>query len=94
MQRDKEKVEKALLSKGFRKDNTHHRTFIYWTKANKKTTVRTKTSHGSKSKVLGDDLLKKMADQCQLDKSEFVELVDCSIDQTGYEKRLKEKGFL
>jgi hypothetical protein len=94
VQRDKLKVEKALLSKGFRKDNTHHRVLIYWTQNEKKTTVRTKTSHGTGTKTLGDSLLKKMADQCRLDKPEFLELVDCSMDQVVYEKRLAQNGLV
>lgn len=94
MQRDKQKVEKSLKSKGFRKDNTHHKFFIYWTQAGQKSTIKTKTSHGSSSKSLGVSLLGKMAGQCHLDKPEFLDLVDCPLDQAGYEEILEQKGLV
>jgi hypothetical protein len=94
LQRDKQKVEKSLRSKGFRRDNTHHRFFIYWTQAGRKTTIKTKTSHGTSSKSIGASLLGKMADQCRLDMSEFLDFVDCPLDQKGYEKILEQKGAL
>jgi hypothetical protein len=94
LQRDKLKVEKALRSKGFRTDDTHHRCFIYWTQDGKKTMIRTKTSHGSAPKALGDPLLGKMAGQCVLNKPEFLELVDCPMDRAAYESILSDKGVL
>lgn len=36
MQRDKIKVEKGLLSKGFQLGETHHHYFIYYTQEGKK----------------------------------------------------------
>ena len=86
MSRPKADVEAALLRKGFRKDNRDHRFLIYWNTAGKKTPRKTKVSHGSaKYKDLGDPLIKAMAKQCGLTKPKFLELVDCTLDQKGYE---------
>ena len=58
--RAKRDVEAALKKKGFQQDDGDHHWFFYWTSDGKKTTVRTKTSHGS-TKDLVDGLLKEMA---------------------------------
>ncbi|MBA3053643.1 MAG: hypothetical protein FP826_01605 [Sphingomonadales bacterium] len=88
MTRDRSTVEAALLKKGFRKDDSHHHFYIYWNLDGKKTAKKTKTSHGSSYKTLGDPLLKAMARQVGLTKPKFLELVDCSMDQKAYEKEL------
>ena len=88
MARDRAVVEAALQKKGFKKDDSHHHFFIYWNRDGKKTSRKTKTSHGSSYKVLGDPLLKQMARQVGLTKPKFLELVDCSLDQEGYEKEV------
>lgn len=61
MPRPKASVESALLKKGFQSDETHHHQFIFFTKAGKKTIVRTKTSHSKRMKVIPDSLLSVMA---------------------------------
>ena len=42
-------------------------------------------SHGSAYKTLGDPLLSAMAKQTGITKKSFLELVDCTLDQVGYE---------
>lgn len=68
--------------------------FIYLTRDWKKTTVKTKTSHGSSSKSIGISLLGKMADQCRLKKEELLDLVDCPLNREAYEKILLRRGVL
>lgn len=85
MTRARKDVESGLLCKGFRLDHRHHRYFIYFTLAGKKTPVKTYTSRGSKHKTLSDDLLASMARQCRLNKAQFLQLVDCPLSQEGYE---------
>jgi hypothetical protein len=58
--RAKRDVEAALKKKGFRQDEGDHHWSFYWTADGLKTTIRTKTSHGSR-KDLGDGLLREMA---------------------------------
>jgi hypothetical protein len=83
--RERDDIKTALQSKGFVADDTHHTLFVYWTMEGKKTPIRTRTSHGSSHKTLGDPLLLQMAKQVKLTKKRFLELVDCTLDQRGYE---------
>ncbi len=95
MPRDKRDVEQALQRKGFKlfHQKKDHRFFRYYTTQGKKTHIITKTSHGSKSKTLGDPLLNQMARQCQLSKHAFVlYFIDCPLDDEKYEMILSEKG--
>ncbi len=91
--RAKKDVESALLKKGFQRDYGDHVWFIYYTQEGKKTTIRTKTSHG-KTKDLGDSLLKAMSRQVRVSKSDFLELLDCPLSQGAYEKLLSEGDYL
>lgn len=94
MQRDKSKVEKGLLNKGFQLNENDHHYFIYYTQEGKKTTIKTKTSHTKKMKTIPDNLLAQMAKQCQLTKSDFLDLIDCPLTQDKYEQILKAKDIL
>lgn len=47
---------------------------------------KTKMSHGSSHKTIGDPLLGAMAKQIGLTKKDFLHMVDCNIDQAEYEK--------
>lgn len=89
--RAKRDVESGLKRKGFRQDEGDHHWYFYWTAEGKKTTVRTKTSHGS-TKDLGDGLLSEMARQVRVTKSQFLELVDCPMTREQYEGALVEGG--
>ncbi len=59
-------VEAALEQKGFLRAKGDHRFFTYYTIAGAKTSVWTKTSHGTKYKTLGDNLVGEMAKQWAL----------------------------
>ena len=84
--RDKRKVESALTRKGFRKDDTHHHRFVHYTTDGKATGIRTQTSHGNKPKALGNGLIKNMAGQCGLSKSDFLRFVDCDLTGDAYQR--------
>ena len=88
--RDRKDIESALVKKGFDKDDTHHHCFIYKTIAGQITDIRTRTSHGSGHKTIGDPLLGQMAKQVRLTKSQFLELVDCPMDRVTYEGAVRE----
>jgi hypothetical protein len=94
VQRDKRQVEAALEAKGFDRTEGDHSYFYYRTMEGKKTTARTKTSHTPKMKSIPDELLSRMAKQCHLTKSQFLDLVDCPLDRQGYEKQLAVHGLL
>ena len=85
--RDRRDVEASLERKGFERDERHHHFFVYWTLDGKKTAIRTRTSHGSTHKVLGDALLAQMARQCgDIRKADFLDLVDCPLSQEDFER--------
>jgi len=92
--RDKSKLEKSLLKKGFQRIEGDHHFFIYYTLSGQKSLIKTKTSHTPKMKEIGDSLLTQMAKQCKLSKQEFLNLVDCPLNQQAYEELLKEKEEL
>ena len=85
-------VESALEAKGFRRRESHHSYFVYYTKKGDKTPIRTKTSHGKGSADIPNKLFSRMARQCGLRTSEFQDLVDCTLSQTGYEALLTRRG--
>lgn len=90
MQLDKRKIESAISSKGFRIDNTKHCHFIYYTIDGLRTSVKTHTSHGAKGPI-NDFLISQMARQCKLQRSQFVDLVNCPLSREAYERILREQ---
>jgi predicted RNA binding protein YcfA (HicA-like mRNA interferase family) len=85
---DRRVIEKALQAKGFVRLEGDHTFFIYHSVDGKKTPVRTKTSHGSSHKEIGDGLVGTMAKQCRLTGKDFKNLIDCSLSQQAYEEKL------
>lgn len=85
MWRDQKVIAKALQRKGFQSHEGDHHYFIYHNLAGQKTMKKTKMSHGTGHKTVGDPLLGQMARQVGLSKAKFLELVDCTLDQSGYE---------
>ncbi len=79
-------VEAALRRKGFRRVGTHHRYFVYHTRSGLKSRIRTRTSHGGRE--LNAPLLAQMAKQCGVSRNEFLDLVDCPLDQKTYETKV------
>lgn len=86
MPRKQNDVEKSLLAKGFRAREGDHNYFNYYSRAGKKTAVFTKTSHGARE--IDDNLLSRMAKQCQLSNKDFGLLIDCPLDRETYETKL------
>lgn len=91
---DKNKALKNLKNKGFsiakHKSDDHHYLEFYH---NDLLILYTKISHGSK-KDIDSYLIKQMSDQCKLSKSDFAELVNCTLSQEGYIDILSEKGYV
>jgi hypothetical protein len=92
MTRDKKEVEASLIKKGFRTKENDHRYFIYYDTTGKKQPILTKTSHSMK--CISDDLLVQMSKQCKLTKKQFLDLVDCPLNRTEYEKIISDKLIL
>jgi hypothetical protein len=85
-------VETSLQKKGFVVSSGDHSFFTYCTQTGQKTSVWTKTSHGSSQKTLGDDLLSKMGKQCGLTKGQFTQLVECPLTRDVFEGMLLKSG--
>ncbi|MDH4990705.1 hypothetical protein QEZ48_07660 [Aquamicrobium lusatiense] len=85
MARDRKDIDASLQRKGFKRDDGDHHYYIYHNLAGRKTIKKTKMSMGSSHKTIGDPLLGQMARQIGVTKPSFLELVDCTLDQAGYE---------
>lgn len=90
MSRKQADVEKSLLNKGFQAGGGDHNYFFYYSKAGKKTIVRTKTSHGSRE--IDDNLLAQLARQCKLSNKDFGLLIECPLSRDNYEAKLVAAG--
>ncbi len=85
---DSRKTKTALLKKGFVQYNNDHKffEFIY----NNKVITKTKISHNDKD--IEDYLINQMAHQTKLNKGQFKQLIECTIDKEQYISILKENG--
>ena len=94
MQIDRKDIEASLVSKGFIKEDTHHRYFHHEAEG-KRTGISTHTSHGSHYKSYGDNLLKLMKKQLRMDSlGQLVDLIECPMTGDDYKEFLKKKGLL
>jgi len=90
---DRRDIETALEKKGFtRTSDGDHRYFTFYTEGGKKTSVWTKTSHGSAYKTLGDKLISAMAKQCGMTNAQFQQFVECTISHKGLETILVQNA--
>lgn len=85
MTRERKEIGAALQRKGFVHDDGDHHYYIYHNLAGRKTIRKTMMSRGSSYRTVGDSLLGQMARQVGLTKPKFLELIDCTLDQSGYE---------
>ena len=85
-------VENALERKGFRRRESHHSFFHYYTEPGKRTRVWTKTSHGRAGADIGRGLFKSMASQCKLTADQFRDLIECPMSRADYEQHLRNSG--
>jgi predicted RNA binding protein YcfA (HicA-like mRNA interferase family) len=90
----KRDVEAALERKGFKKVESDHSFFIYYSQSDQKSRIRTKTSHGSGNKDISDNLLASMAKQCRLNNKQFQNLIACPLSRSEYENILIENGIV
>jgi len=84
-------IKRGLQRKGFREDNRDHK-FYFLYLGDKRTSVRTKISHGETE--IDDGLIKLMAKQIHLTKDQFIDLVNCPLSYDEYIKILQEKGII
>ena len=88
-------IDSALVKKGFQRvrDGDHVR-YRFYVPGNDNPLARTKISHGMQGHAIGTKLLSEMARQIHLTKAQFLELIDCTLDEATYKNILREKGFV
>ena len=87
-------IDAALCKKGFRRDiGGDHICYFFMNDDGEDTDIKTKVSHGVMSDTIGVNLISRMAKQLHLTKKQFLELIDCPLDENGYCEILREAGF-
>ena len=83
-------IDSALIKKGFTKtkDGDHIRYYLYDRDAGA-TLAQTKMSHGTK--IIGAPLIAQMARQLHLSKTQFLELIDCTLTEEQYRAILQNR---
>ena len=78
-------VDSALTKKGFErtKDGDHLR-YYFFDRQTGATLSQTKMSHGAFGETIGAPLISQMARQLRLTKKQFLELIDCTLDEEHY----------
>lgn len=84
-------IESALSKKGFVQHNTHHKMFTYYFDG-KKTSVRTRMSHGIDS--YGDNLLGPVAKQLKLSKRQLEDFIACPLTAEKYSEHLLNNKYV
>jgi len=85
MPRKRDMIISNLTAKGFEKSEGDHIFLLYRRSDGLKTAIRTKLSRGSSHRDVSDIILSQMAKQVRLTNKAFLQLVDCTLDQNGYE---------
>jgi hypothetical protein len=80
----------GLGKKGFVQSESDHTHLIFFLNG-KKTSIRTKVSHGSSE--INDHLINLMSMQIKLDKKQFIDLVTCPFTLGDYLKELETQGY-
>lgn len=88
MPRRRDVVVSGLVRKGFEQSDGDHIFLFYRGLDGRKTAIRTKLSRGSSHRGVSDVILSQMAKQLRLTNKSLLALVDCSLDQAGYEQIL------
>jgi len=82
-------VLKGLAKKGFSRSEGDHTHLVLYVNG-RKTSIRTKVSHGSGE--IDDHLIHLMSTQLWLDKEKFINLIHCPLTFDGYLRELEKQG--
>ena len=82
-------IDSALCKKGFHKE-IDGRHVLYFLAGSAQ--IRTMMSHGMLGQTVNVWLISQMAHQLHLSKSQFLDLIDCPLNETGYRAILREQG--
>ena len=84
------KILSGLEKKGFVQAEGDHTYLILYVNG-KKTSIRTKVSHGSNE--INDYLINKMSMQVKLERKKFLDLVNCPLSLQRYLEELRSQGY-
>lgn len=76
-------IKYSLQKKGFFEEIGDHLFYFYYID-DKKTEIYTKISHGEKE--IDDFLISKMSKQLRLSKTQFIDLIRCSLSKEEYKE--------
>ncbi len=83
-------IEKALLAKGFKVEQTHHEYFWFYYNG-KRTHIKTRISHGKKE--YGPNLISAIKKQLKLQSKQQIEdLLNCPMSEEDYIELLRSNG--
>ena len=85
------KIDSALQKKGFLRDSDADHVHYFFLHGNgDHTQIKTKMSHGMGGSTLSAKLISDMAKQLHLTKKQFLDLIDCPLDEEGYRQVLRD----
>ena len=86
-------IHSALCKKGFRRETGGDHICYFLTDDNgEDTDIKTKVSHGVMGDTIGTNLISRMSRQLRLPKNQFLDLIDCPLDEAGYRAILQNLG--
>ena len=78
-------IDAALRKKGFtRRIDGKHLRYSFILPEESKGGITTLMSHGTFGETIGAPLISQMARQLLLTKKQFLDLIDCTMDEEGY----------
>ena len=84
-------IDAALRKKGFvRSVDSDHVVYRFFSEFSELLS-RTKISHGMMGSTLSVNLISLMARQLRLKKNQFLDLIDCPLDEKGYREIVENK---
>ena len=87
-------IDAALRKKGFRRDlDGKHIWYYFQDEHGEDSCVKVMVSHGVMGTTLGTPLIALMARQIHLTKTQFLDLIDCPLDEESYRQILRNAGF-
>ena len=87
-------VDAVLCKKGFlRESDGDHIRYFLPNATGTDWIVRTKISHDMKGSTIDAWLLSQMARQLRLTKKQFLDLIDCTLDEDSYREMLRKEDL-
>ena len=87
-------IDSSLCKKGFQQDpDGDHVNYYFLRRTGQRSLIRTKMSHGMMGSTIDVNILSKMARQLHITKKQFLELIDCPLDEDGYRQILRDADF-